>query len=165
EAGKHVLTEKPFTMTLDEGEELAALARDRGLVLAVVHNFQFAPSVKRLRRWLNSGKLGQVRAVWATQLSNPARRLPTWFDELPGGLFYDESPHLIYMARALAGGELEPVSVTVHPSTRGRVHTPAQSHAQMRAGVVQVSIQLNYQAPVCEWHVAVRGGCGRGVAY
>src|SRR4051794_36509076 len=35
EAGKHVLTEKPFTMTLDEGEELAALARDRGLVLAV----------------------------------------------------------------------------------------------------------------------------------
>jgi scyllo-inositol 2-dehydrogenase (NADP+) len=163
EAGKHVLTEKPFTMTLDEGEELAALARDRGLVLAVVHNFQFAPSVKRLRRWLDSGRLGQVRAVWATQLSNPARRLPTWFDELPGGLFYDESPHLIYMARALAGGELEPVSVTVHPSTRGLVNTPAQIDAQMRAGVVPVSIQMNFEAPVSEWHVAVLGDRGLGV--
>ena len=163
DAGKHVLTEKPFTMTLEEGEELAALARERGLVLAVVHNFQFAPSVRRLRRWMESGKLGRVRAVWAIQLSNPARRLPTWFDELPGGLFYDESPHLIYMARALAGGELEPVSVTLHPSTRGLLNTPAQIDAQMRAGEVPVSIQMNFEAPVSEWHVAVLGDNGLGV--
>ena len=163
EAGKHVLTEKPFTMTLDEGEELATLARERGLVLAVVHNFQFAPSVRRLRRWMENGRLGQVRAVWATQLSNPARRLPTWFDELPGGLFYDESPHLIYMARALAGGELERVSVTVHSSTRGLLNTPAQIDAQMRAGEVPVSIQMNFEAPVSEWHVAVLGDNGLGV--
>jgi predicted dehydrogenase len=158
-----VLTEKPFTMTLQEGEELAALATERGLTLAVVHNFQFAPSVLRLRRWLERGRLGRVRAVWATQLSNPARRLPTWFDELPGGLFYDESPHLIYTARALAGGDLEPVSVTVHPSTRGLENTPAQIDAQMRAGEVPVSIQMNFEAPVSEWHVAVMGDRGMGV--
>jgi predicted dehydrogenase len=163
EAGKHVLTEKPFTMTVQEGEELVALAEQRGLVLAIVHNFQFAPSVRRLRRWLDSGKIGRVRAVWATQLSNPARRLPTWFDELPGGLFYDESPHLIYTARALAGADLEPVSVTVHPSTRGLENTPAQVDAQMRAGDVPVSIQMNFEAPVSEWHVAVMGEKGMGV--
>ena len=163
EAGKHVLTEKPFTMTLEEGEELVSLARERGLVLAVVHNFQFAPSVRRLRGWMESGRIGRVRAVWATQMSNPARRLPTWFDELPGGLFYDESPHLIYMARALAGGELEPVSVTGHASTRGLLNTPAQIDAQMRAGEVPVSIQMNFEAPVSEWHVAVLGDRGLGI--
>jgi predicted dehydrogenase len=163
EAGKHVLTEKPFTMTVPEGEGLVALARERGLILAIVHNFQFARSVLQLRRWLDSGRLGRVRAVWATQLSNPARRLPTWFDELPGGLFYDESPHLIYTARALAGGDLEPVSVTIHPSTSGLVNTPAQIDAQMRAGEVPVSIQMNFEAPVSEWHVAVLGDKGMGV--
>jgi scyllo-inositol 2-dehydrogenase (NADP+) len=163
EAGKHVLTEKPFTMTLQEGEELVALARERSLVLAVVHNFQFARSVLQLRRWLDEGRLGTVRAVWAVQFSNPARRLPAWFDELPGGLFYDESPHLIYTARALAGGDLEPVSVTVHPSTRGLTNTPAQVDAQMRAGQVPVSIQMNFEAPVSEWHVAVLGERGMGV--
>lgn len=160
EAGKHVLTEKPFTMTLAEGEELVTLARDRGLVLAVVHNFQFAHSAQRVRSWLGSGRIGRVRAVWAIQLSNPARRLPTWFDELPFGLFYDESPHLIYMARAMAGAELEPVSVTVHPSTRGLEETPAQIDAQMRAGEVPVSIQMSFEAPVSEWHVAVLGDNG-----
>jgi len=162
EAGKHVLTEKPFTMTLEEGEELVALARQKGLVLAIVHNFQFAQSVKRLRKWLADGRIGAVRAVWALQLSNPARRLPTWFDDLPLGLFYDESPHLIYTARALAGAELEPVSATVHPSTRGLEHTPAQIDAQLRAGEVPVSIQMNLEAPVSEWHVAVLGDRGLG---
>lgn len=163
EAGKHVLTEKPFTMTLQEGEDLVALAEQRGLILAIVHNFQFAPSVQRVRRWIESGRIGKVRAVWATQFSNPARRLPTWFDELPAGLFYDESPHLIYTARAMAGGELEPVSVTIHPSTTGLVNTPAQIDAQMRAGEVPVSIQMNFEAPVSEWHVAVIGERGMGV--
>jgi scyllo-inositol 2-dehydrogenase (NADP+) len=162
DAGKHVLTEKPFTMTVDEGEELVSLASDRGLVLAVVHNFQFARSVQTLRRWMEAGRIGRVRAVWAIQLSNPARRLPTWFDELPFGLFYDESPHLIYMARALAGAELEPVSVTVHPSTRGLQETPAQIDAQMRAGETPVSIQMSFEAPVSEWHVAVLGDNGMG---
>lgn len=162
-AGKHVLTEKPFTMTLAEGEELVSLARERGLVLAVVHNFQFASSVRRLRGWIESGRIGRVRAVWAIQLSNPARRLPTWFDELPFGLFYDESPHLIYMVRALAGAELEPVSVTAHPSTRGLANTPAQIDAQMRAGELPVSIQMNFEAPLSEWHVAVLGEDGLGV--
>jgi predicted dehydrogenase len=162
-AGKHVLTEKPFTMTVEEGEELVALAREQGRVLAVVHNFQFARSVLRLRRWMERGKIGRLRAVWAIQLSNPARRLPPWFDELPFGLFYDESPHLIYMARALAGGDLDPVSVTVHPSTRGLENTPAQIDAQMRAGEVPVSIQMNFEAPVSEWHVAVLGDNGLGV--
>jgi scyllo-inositol 2-dehydrogenase (NADP+) len=161
-AGKHVLTEKPFTMTLEEGEELVALARERERTLAVVHNFQFARSVLRLRRWMQEGKIGRLRAVWALQLSNPARRLPTWFDELPFGLFYDESPHLIYMARALAGGDLDPVSVTVHPSTRGLVNTPAQIDAQMRSGEVPVSIQMNFEAPVSEWHVAAIGDRGIG---
>jgi predicted dehydrogenase len=162
ESGKHVITEKPFTMTLAEGEELVSLARERGLVLAVVHNFQFARSVLRLRHWIARGRIGRVRAVWAIQLSNPARRLPTWFDELPFGLFYDESPHLIYMARALAGGDLEPVSVTVHPSTRGLDNTPAQIDAQMRSGDVPVSIQMNFEAPVSEWHVAAIGDRGIG---
>jgi scyllo-inositol 2-dehydrogenase (NADP+) len=161
-AYKHVLTEKPFAMTVEEGEELVALAREKDRVLAVVHNFQFARSVGKLRHWMEEGRIGRLRAVWALQLSNPARRLPPWFDELPFGLFYDESPHLLYMARALAGGELDPVSVTVHPSTRGLANTPAQIDAQMRSGELPVSIQMNFEAPVSEWHVAVLGERGMG---
>jgi scyllo-inositol 2-dehydrogenase (NADP+) len=38
DAGKHVVVEKPFTLTVEEGLELVSLAKSRGLVLAVFHN-------------------------------------------------------------------------------------------------------------------------------
>lgn len=163
QAGKHVLTEKPFTMTLAEGEELVEMARARQRTLAVVHNFQFARSTREIFAWMQKGRLGRVRAVWAIQLSNPNRRLPAWFDELPFGLFYDESPHLIYMVRALAGAAVEPVSVTAHPSTLGNLNTPAQLDVQMRAGEIPITLQMNFEAPLSEWQVAVLGDRGMAV--
>jgi predicted dehydrogenase len=163
DAGKHVLTEKPFTMTVPEGRELVDLARTAGRTLAVVHNFQFAAAARRLERWVEQGKVGTPRSAWAVQLSNPRRRLPDWFDELPLGLFYDESPHLLYLLRRFVG-ELDPVSVTVHPSTRGLVHTPAQIDAQMRHGDLPVMMQINFEAPVSEWHVALMGDEGMAIA-
>jgi scyllo-inositol 2-dehydrogenase (NADP+) len=156
EAGKHAITEKPFTMTIAEGEELAELAGERDLALCIVHNFQFARSVKQLRRWADRGLLGEVHGVWGFQLSNPSRALPQWYDELPLGLFYDESPHLIYLVRALAG-DLELLSATVHPSNRGLLNTPSQIDAQFRSGRVPVTLTMNFEAPVSEWQVAVIG--------
>lgn len=154
--GKPVITEKPFTMTVEEGEGLVAMARDAGIPLGVVHNFQFASSVKRLQRWMASGRLGEVSAIWAVQMSNPHRRLPEWFDRLPLGLFYDEAPHLIYLVRALAGTEPQPVAVTVHPSRIG-LATPAHIDVQMRARDVPITMQMSFEAPLSEWHVAVLG--------
>ena len=75
---------------------------------------------------------------------------------MPLGLFYDESPHLIYVARALAGAELEPLSATVQPSSRG-LRTPTQIDLQLRAAGVPVTMVMNFEAPVSEWHVAVLG--------
>jgi predicted dehydrogenase len=161
EAGKHVITEKPFTMTVPEGEELVALAKESRLILAVVHNFQFARSVLKLKGWASSGRLGKLRAIWAVQLSNPKRRLPEWCEELPCGLFYDESPHLIYLARSLAPEPLEPLSATVHPSTLGK-RTPAHINLQLRSGAIPVNVEMSFEAPVSEWHLALLGDRGLG---
>ena len=162
DSGLHVITEKPFTMTVEQGQELAALAAQRALVLCVVHNFQFARSVRQLKRWISSGRVGRPRAIWATQFSNPLRRLPEWYEELPLGLFYDEAPHLIYLVRDLAPEPLERIGVTVYPSTIGKV-TPAQIGMRLRSGDVPVMLEMNFEAPVSEWQVAVLGEEGLGV--
>lgn len=156
DAGLPALVEKPFTLTVAEGEELLALARERRLPLAVMQNFCLAPSTRRVERWIANGRLGGVRAVWAVQLSSPARRLPPWYDDIPHGLFYDESPNLIALARLFAGGEPVPVTARVQPGGEGR-QTPAQVEAALAAGDVAVTLLMHFEAPVSEWHVAVVG--------
>ena len=161
EAGKPVITEKPFAMTVEEGERLVEIATVGGLPLAVVHNFQFSPSTLKVRRWMADGRLGRLRGIWAFQLSNPTRRLPVWYDELPLGLFYDESPHLLYLVRALTGNApLDRLGATVQPSTRGLERTPAQIDVQLRAGETPVSLVMNFEAPLSEWQVLVLGDEG-----
>jgi scyllo-inositol 2-dehydrogenase (NADP+) len=101
--GKHVIVEKPFAMSVGEADEMVGRAKERRLVLAVVHNFQFARSVAAARRAATEEKYGPLRGVVGLQLSNDRRRLPEWYKTLPGGLFYDEGPHLLYLARAFLG--------------------------------------------------------------
>jgi scyllo-inositol 2-dehydrogenase (NADP+) len=159
-AGKHVLTEKPFTMTLTEGEQLLAAALNARRVLGIVHNFQFARSTRRLLKDLENGRLGPVRGLIARQYGNPGRRLPRWYEQIPLGLFYDESPHLLYLLRRLAPGPLRLLAADVVPSTIGKV-TPALVQVQYECETEQrrvpVTLSLNFESPISEWHVAVLG--------
>ncbi len=128
--GKHVLTEKPFAMTMAEGQDLVGMAEDTGRVLAIVHNFQFAQSTRRLIRDIERGALGPIRGVVARQYGNPARRLPALVrTSCRSGLFYDESPHLLYLLRRLSPGPLRLLACDVFPSTSGKA-TPALIQVQ-----------------------------------
>lgn len=157
ELGKHVLTEKPFTMTVEEGEELVRLAESWDLRLAIVHNFQFARSTKLLLREIAGGRLGEVRAINAVQFGNPGRRLPLWYDQLPLGLMYDESPHLLYLIRAVAG-DVQLIRSLTHPSTSG-LNTPARIDAYFKSPAFHgpITLSCNFESPVSEWYLMVFG--------
>lgn len=155
--GKHVLTEKPFTMTLDQGESLVRAAASANRCLGIVHNFQFSRSIQRLRRDIGKGHLGAISGIDAIQFGNPARRLPAWYDELPLGLFYDESPHLLYLIRSIAG-ELRVVHALTAPSRTG-LSTPARVEAWFQADSCDYTIKLscNFESPLSEWYLIVFG--------
>lgn len=156
DAGKHVLVEKPMAMTPAEARELAQHAEQAGKTLAVVHNFQFARSVTRLRALLDAGKLGALQGVFGVQLSNPRRRLPTWCEDLPLGLFYDEAPHLLYLMRRVVEQEPTMLRADVLASTAGR-QTPSLVDLLLTSGQVPVKVTMHFEAPVSEWHLAVLG--------
>ena len=61
--GKHVLVEKPIATTVAHGEELCALAEQRGLVLMVGHVFLYNPGVRRVKECIDAGDLGPVHYV------------------------------------------------------------------------------------------------------
>jgi len=63
EAGKHVMTEKPFAPTVAEAAELVDLAESKGLVLAVSQNYRFFPAPQVVRQLVADGELGPLHAV------------------------------------------------------------------------------------------------------
>jgi predicted dehydrogenase len=65
-AGKHVLCEKPFTVTAAEARELVELAGRTKLANAINHNLRYYPVVQQIRRMIEAGDLGEVLIVQGT---------------------------------------------------------------------------------------------------
>jgi len=63
--GCHVLSEKPMAASLAEAADLVAQAAQAGKIHAVVQNRRYIPGVRRIRRLIESGALGEVTALHA----------------------------------------------------------------------------------------------------
>jgi predicted dehydrogenase len=152
ERGWHCLCEKPLAWPASEAAEVVRAADEAGLVLAVVHNFQFSRSGRRLFELVENGRLGTVESVHGFQLSNPKRRLPQWYRALPGGLFLDEAPHLLYLLRRLLG-RLEPRSV----DARLRGSGVNDIVATFEHDKIWATLAMSFGASVSEWQLVVVG--------
>jgi predicted dehydrogenase len=65
-AGKHVLCEKPLAISVEQGEELVALAQQKKLRNCVCHNLRYYPMVQQMRQMSADGDLGEVLIVQGT---------------------------------------------------------------------------------------------------
>lgn len=101
QAGKHVVVEKPFTTTVEEADELMALANKTGKKLSVYHNRRWDSDCRTIRRVLDQHLLGDIREAefhfdrYSEVLS------PKLHKEIPGpgtGIVYDLGSHLIDQA-------------------------------------------------------------------
>ncbi|MBI4182771.1 MAG: Gfo/Idh/MocA family oxidoreductase [Proteobacteria bacterium] len=59
-AGKHVMVEKPFTLTKASAEAAVGACRNAGVVFALAHNRRFLPATRELKARIQSGSLGTV---------------------------------------------------------------------------------------------------------
>jgi predicted dehydrogenase len=65
-AGKHVLCEKPLAISVEEAQELAALAAQKGLRNGLCHNLRYYPMVRQMRAMREAGDLGEILVVQGT---------------------------------------------------------------------------------------------------
>lgn len=63
EAGFHVISDKPMTLTTEEAKKLVAKVKETGLVFGLTHNYTGYPMVKQARQMVAAGELGKIRRV------------------------------------------------------------------------------------------------------
>lgn len=64
-AGKHVLLEKPMTLSGETARELKKIATEKNLALIVGHTYQFTAQARRAREVVSGGQIGEVSFVSA----------------------------------------------------------------------------------------------------
>jgi predicted dehydrogenase len=108
EAGKHVLTEKPFAPSVEDAQRLVDLADRQGRVLMVSQNYRFFPAPQMAARVIQERRVGApyaVNLIFRRHISKPTDRHAA----LVQPLLMDMTIHHFDLLRMVLGGE--PLSV------------------------------------------------------
>lgn len=109
-AGKHVLCEKPFALTLDEVDAMIAASKDSGKILSEAFMYRHHAQTLKVKEIVDSGALGKLQLVKGAFTFNLTRaenfRLKK---EMGGGSLWDVGCYPISYARMIIGTEPQEV--------------------------------------------------------
>lgn len=100
-AGKHVIVEKPFTVTVAEGEELIKLAKQQNKIITIYQNRRFDSDYRTVKKIVDEGWLGKIVEAEIHYDRYKEEIGPKVHKETPGpgtGLLYDLGSHLLDQA-------------------------------------------------------------------
>lgn len=126
--GKHVLVEKPLTATVEEAEELVALAREQGRVLMVGHTFEYNPAVNELRSLIQSGELGKIYSIETERLN-----LGLFRQDI--NVIWDLAPHDLSILLYLLGTRPSRVKVQAHAHLQRHIQDVAHLDLEFDDGM------------------------------
>jgi predicted dehydrogenase len=105
-AGKHVFTEKPFTLDRPSAERAVAACKEAGVALALGHNRRFMENTVALKAMIEAGELGTLMHIDGNQSSDLNVAAGAWRDsreESPAGGMTSLGVHALDCIIHLAG--------------------------------------------------------------
>src|SRR6266571_4403698 len=170
-AGRHVVIDKPFTITVAEAEELVHLGEAKRRILSAYQNRRYVGDFVTLRQLLSEGVLGRV-VVYESHFDRFRRELrPAAWREQPqpgSGIWFDLGAHLLDQALVLFGTPAA-ISADIRVEREGAaasVHAGGLAGADLRrarhAGLVhQVRARSAGSGPEVRSHARrAELGCG-----
>lgn len=111
-AGKHVLVEKPMTLSSDGARNLYSLARHKGVALQVGHIYRYHAGIRRFaesaRDALRSQGMIRYRMRWTAQ-----HQAPPWAD-----ILWDLLPHPLDILHTFSGSWPDSIVASIDPGGR-----------------------------------------------
>jgi predicted dehydrogenase len=151
--GCHILVEKPIAFTIEEGQEMVALAASRGLKLAVGHIERFNPAIVELKRRLRRREAGQIFQIHARRLGP----FPTRVRDV--GVVIDLATHDLDIMRYLLDSEVK----RIYAETEHGIHT---EHEDLLSGLLRFEngviglLSINWLTPTKIRELTVTGERG-----
>lgn len=158
-AGKHVVVEKPFAVTINECDRMIDAAKEAGVSLSVYHNRRGDGDFITLKQLIHEqGWIGDVFHLEACAggYEKPAK----WWrsdKEISGGAFYDWGAHFVDWVLNLMPGKMKTVSGQFQESPVWK-HVTNEDHCEAfikfdTGAVAHVQLSSIQAAPKPQWYV------------
>jgi len=137
--GLHVLVEKPFAMTVEEGEAVIDAAQTAGKQVVVAENYRFFPAERTVRRWIAEGKIGAPTTVTCIdRRAQPPSDLKPWAASMAHPQLVEIAVHHFDSFRYLL--DLRPIRVAARtfnpPGSAYQTGAGTQATLEMERGVI-----------------------------
>jgi predicted dehydrogenase len=144
EAGKHVLSQKPFVVDLDFGERMVDLADERGVKLAVNQNGRWAPHWSYMRTAIDRDLIGRPHGVHFTVDWDHNWIAETEIDEIEHAVLYDFAVHWFDVLRCFfADREPQRVYASYERSPSQRADPPLLGGALVEFDEAQATLSFD----------------------
>jgi len=120
-AGKHVLVEKPITITSKDATDLVSIAKQADKILMVDHTFEYSTAIAKMKDIVESGELGEIyylRADW----------LNLGILQPDVNVIWDLATHVISIIGRVLGNKVKTVSATASTYVK---NVPEIAHVNM----------------------------------
>lgn len=146
-AGKHVLTEKPMSISLGQADELIKATDDAGVHLFVVKQNRLNPPIQLLKRAVDKGRFGRIYMANVTvRWQRPQEYYDaepwrgTW--EFDGGAFTNQASHYVDLVQWLVGPVESVMAKTATQARRIEAEDSGIGILKFRSGALGV-IEVN----------------------
>lgn len=144
EAGKHILSQKPFVLDLDEGERLVEAADRRGVRLAVNQNGRWAPHFSYLREAVRAGLIGELGSIDCQLAFDHSWTVGTPYEQIHHLMLLDFGIHWFdWVASLVENSEFESVFAQVARASFQRARPPFLAAAILQAPTLQARLTFN----------------------
>ena len=158
-AGKHVITEKPMAITLEQADGLVQACDAAGVRLFVVKQNRLNPAVQLLKRAVDKNRFGRVYLANTTvrwhrpqEYYDSAPWRGTW--EFDGGAFMNQASHYVDLIQWLVGPVESVVAKTATQARRIEAEDSGVAVLRFRSGALGV-IEVNVLTYPRNWEGSI----------
>ncbi len=156
-----ILCEKPMAIDLAQADRMIEICRDMGVVLAIHHERRWERSYRAVKRWIEEGRIGEVRTVVGNVLTGEPH--PDWHAHpsiAGGGPSMHDGTHLFDLLRFLFGGVTEMRGETERRNPDLRVEDTGRAVLRLPGGAVAF-VECGGRRKYFNFEVDIQGTTGR----
>jgi len=158
ESGKHVFTEKPFTLNSASAKSAVQACKKSGVTIALGHNRRFMENIIAMKAMVDNGELGTLLHIDGNQSSDLSEAANTWrnsSDESPAGGMTSLGIHALDCMIHLGGRIAEIDCYSTRRSTNLNIDDATASVVYFENGMTGTLVSLAATQRI--WHIRIFG--------